>query len=277
MQRKAQMLEIFGRRRFSGVLALLVSAVGLLGMAQAAQAGTLYRSSGLYYTEGGSIGNSVDLIEFSGTAYIRDVNSPMIVDAASGCSNAGTTVPANFYVSCGAASSVPYWYITLGDQNDLLFSNSSYSPPSMPVYAFGGTGNDTLNGGTNGDYFDGEAGDDTINGGSGSDTMYGSAGNDALNPADGDDFVVGGPGDENVVDGGTGTDTFSYNDGRTNGVTAILNDGTTQNDGGTDDNAAGNAREALQNFENITGSNASDTLTGTAGANSIQRPRRATT
>ena len=39
MQRKAQMLEIFGRRRFSGVLALLVGAVGLLGMAQAAQAG----------------------------------------------------------------------------------------------------------------------------------------------------------------------------------------------------------------------------------------------
>ena len=124
---------------------------------------------------------------------------------------------------------------------------------------------------TNGDYLDGEAGDDTINGSAGGDTIYGNAGNDALNPGDGDDFVTGGPGDENVVDGGPGTDTFSYSDGRTNGVSVVLNDGTTQNDGGVDDNASLRPqREALQNFENITGSNASDTLTGTAGANNIQ-------
>ena len=271
MQRKAQMLEIFGRRRFSGVLALLVSAVGLLGMAQAAQAGTLYRSGTvLVYSEGGGVTNAVDLVESVGNAYFRDSGTSYFVDASSGCTNAGTTVAAGTFSQCGAASSVAYWVVSLGDLNDSVSTNYCCSGTTLPLYLFGGPGNDTLNGGTNNDYFDGEAGDDTINGGSGSDTMYGSAGNDTLNPADGDDFVVGGPGDENVVDGGPGTDTFSYSDGRTNGVSVVLNDGTAQNDGGVDDNAASGQREALQNFENITGSNGSDTLTGTAGANNIQ-------
>ena len=56
------MLEIFGRRRFSGVLALLVGAVGLLGMAQAAQAGTLsqVRAATFVYVTGAARGEVND-------------------------------------------------------------------------------------------------------------------------------------------------------------------------------------------------------------------------
>ena len=64
LQRKAQMLETFGRRRVTGVLALVIGAVGLLGMAQAAQAGTVTKSGSRYvYTSTTAANNSVDLVE----------------------------------------------------------------------------------------------------------------------------------------------------------------------------------------------------------------------
>ena len=131
--------------------------------------------------------------------------------------------------------------------------------PNIPMTINGFAGDDVIQGGSSDDIIDAQGGsdfvttfggNDTINGDgsdadAGNDTIDAGAGNDVINGFAGNDTITGGTGDENVVDGGAGTDTFSYNDGRANGVTAVLNDGTTQNDGGTDDNANGTQREAL--------------------------------
>ncbi|MBF2029520.1 MAG: alkaline phosphatase [Oscillatoriales cyanobacterium C42_A2020_001] len=69
---------------------------------------------------------------------------------------------------------------------------------SLPDYASGGPGNDTLAGGAGNDVLVGFAGDDLLVGLAGEDSLVGGLGNDTL---------IGGPG-YNVLTGGDGTDQF---------------------------------------------------------------------
>ncbi len=87
---------------------------------------------------------------------------------------------------------------------------------SVPLWAFGGSGNDYLVGGTEGDRLYGEYGNDTLigmsggdilNGGDDHDYLYGMADNDYLNGAGGNDYLSGSNGDDQLY-GGTGADTL---------------------------------------------------------------------
>ncbi len=142
--------------------------------------------------------------------------------------------------------------------------------------AIGSGFNDTIIGTTGDNALDGGAGTDTVSyqsgatagvainlslataqatGGSGTDTLlnFENAIGSGFN-----DIITGTTGN-NILDGGAGTDTVSYQSGATAGVTINLNL-TAQNIGGS-------GTDTLLNFENVVGSNFDDTLIGNSQSN----------
>jgi Ca2+-binding RTX toxin-like protein len=101
---------------------------------------------------------------------------------------------------------------------------------------------------------------DEINGLGGDDTLNGLNGDDGLYGGDGDDVLRGGAGADSI-DGGAGTDTASYFTGSAgvsvNLVTGLGSGGEAQGD-------------VLTGIENISGSQANDSLVGHSGANTLQ-------
>jgi Ca2+-binding RTX toxin-like protein len=246
LQRKAQMLEILGRRRGTGVLALLVSAVALLGAAQAAQAGTLTKSGTSYvYTEtDGDTGvNTVNLAECPGCGSgggnllgISDDTDSMNVTAV-GCSPTGVQPATTFIICDMGANGVTSVVVSLGGGNDSVNGISSGGVPLIvPLTANGNTGNDTLIGGVGNDSLSGDAGDDTLKG------------------VDGADSMSGGDGLGDVVD---------YGD-RSAPLNVSIDGGGVANDG-----EAGEGDNTGSAIENIIGGSGNDTLLGNAGANTI--------
>src|SRR5207253_7457790 len=63
---------------------------------------------------------------------------------------------------------------------------------TVPLWLFGGDGNDRLNGGNGPNVLLGGAGNDTMTGGSGRDILIGGAGADQLVGNGGDDLLIGG-------------------------------------------------------------------------------------
>lgn len=102
-----------------------------------------------------------------------------------------------------------------GNGGDDRFDGSSIG---VPIWAWGGEGNDTLIGGSAADLLYGMAGRDTLRGGSGNDILHGDDALDLFGPqvsgADllfgdaGDDTIYGG-GDDDTIYGGAGND-FLY-------------------------------------------------------------------
>ena len=154
----------------------------------------------------------------------------------------------------------------------------------------GGEGNDTLNGGTEADLMQGGNGNDTYyvdhvsdvvdeTGTDGIDKILSSislslgddthvlgnvenltlTGSGAIN-ATGNalDNVIIGNGGANILDGGDGTDTLSF-EGLTKAATVDLSI--------TGPQATGYGIDTILNFENVTGGSGADTFTGTAGNN----------
>lgn len=120
----------------------------------------------------------------------------------------------------------------------------------------GSAGADWLLGVDAADNLQGGGGNDTLNGGGGSDTTQGGAGNDRIVDTDFVNF--------DNHDGGDGIDTIDYSGVTFAGsVTVNLTGGVTSVGGG------GNT-ETIANFENIIGSQGTDTLIGSAGANDIR-------
>lgn len=95
-----------------------------------------------------------------------------------------------------------------GDGRDSLDASAT----SLPVFAFGDAGNDTLIGGRGADSLQGGADDDMLTGNSGADDLHGGDGIDAIDGGSGRDFAAGDDGDD-VIRGGADQDTLEGNDG----------------------------------------------------------------
>ena len=77
----------------------------------------------------------------------------------------------------------------------------------------GGVGNDYINAGNNNDIVNGGAGHDRIYAGKGDDVVYGGDGVDRIYASEGNDVIDGGAGNDYLYGGGgTGSDTFVFND-----------------------------------------------------------------
>ena len=127
-----------------------------------------------------------------------------------------------------------------------------WTPCSISRISTGSNFNDTLSGNSLANILNGGAGNDTLIGAAGNDTLIGGVGNDAMN---------GGAGNDSMDGGAAGTDTVTYSDA-TAGVTVNLALATAQN-------TVGAGTDTLFNFENLTGSNFNDKLTGNAAANTL--------
>jgi Ca2+-binding RTX toxin-like protein len=122
-------------------------------------------------------------------------------------------------------------------------------------------GNDQLTGNDGNDSLTGQAGSDLLDGGAGGDQLRGDADNDTLLGGDGNDYLTGGLGNDSLV-GGSGTDTADYfYDVTASAINANLATGLATGGGGSD---------TLQGIENVNASNYNDTLTGDAGANTLE-------
>lgn len=121
----------------------------------------------------------------------------------------------------------------------------------LPVRAFGGAGNDYLEGGDGNDLLDGGDGIDTLVGGFGGDSLYGGSGNDRLEGGFDDDYLDGGLGND-VLFGDFGNDSLhgSYgNDALFGGF------GTDFLNGGYDDDLMEDLYAEVNTFYDIWGMN----------------------
>lgn len=101
-----------------------------------------------------------------------------------------------------------------GDGDDIIFGGAGND------HLFGGSGDDRLFGGDGDDVIFGNDGEDFLSGGDGDDLLLGGDGNDVIIDGAGRDRVFGGMGndrivaaldaDDDVYDGGGGTDTLDY-------------------------------------------------------------------
>ncbi len=157
----------------------------------------------------------------TGSTFTLDATNSAVAITATGsagiAATAGTLVN-NITGGTGSDS------ITGGSYNDSLtggFGNDTL---------VGGAGNDNLFGNAGNDSLDGGDGNDVVNGDIGNDTLIGGAGNDTITAGTGADNVSGGAGndtifitslqDEDVIDGGTETDTMSLSTLTTTGAGA---------------------------------------------------------
>jgi len=200
--------------------------------------------------------------------------------ASYNCATAGVTASlatafAQATVSSGSDTLLNFENLTGSDYNDTLTGNSAANTLN------GGTGADTMIGGDGNDiYYVDDVGDsvsetNAVLATGGTDTVYSylasyilgtnvenlrivtaAASNGTGNGLN--NVIFAGAGN-NVLDGGDGNDTASYNYA-TVGVTASLATASAQATGGS-------GSDTLLNFENLTGSNYNDTLTGNNAAN----------
>ncbi len=84
-----------------------------------------------------------------------------------------------------------------GGDDRLALNETNGALPSANLY--GGSGNDTLIGGSAADFLFGQLGNDTLLGKGGIDFLFGGAGNDILTGGSGNDQVFGGAGDDRMI------------------------------------------------------------------------------
>src|SRR5262249_5176196 len=120
----------------------------------------------------------------------------------------------------------------LSGNDTITLNEASGALPAAQL--FGGSGNDTLTGGSGGDLLFGQSGNDTLLGKGGNDFLFGGADNDTLTGGDGDDQMFGEAGDDRMIwnpgddtdlaEGGDGIDTVEVNGGNgAEGFTATAN------------------------------------------------------
>ncbi|NQU22486.1 MAG: hypothetical protein HQ567_14510 [Candidatus Nealsonbacteria bacterium] len=103
---------------------------------------------------------------------------------------------------------VEAFHIRTHEGDDNVNVNAAEFPDfevSIPLWIFGGNGDDTIDGGNGDDLLFGGDGGDTIDGGPGDDALFGDAGDDLLHGDDGNDSLDGG-GQTDLLAGGDGLD-----------------------------------------------------------------------
>lgn len=204
------------RRSLYRTVGLAVTVCGsilyLPGMATAASetqpsslfATTLVNKTGttITVTAGVGRGNTIAVWQIGNSIRIRDTGDA--VTPSGGCTSISTTE-----VACTAATTTEV-VVNAGDQDD----NISSSLANLGATLIGGSGNDSLYGGSANDTLEGDEGADFLSGGTGNDTLIGGtsadrilggAGNDSIEGRDGSDVINGNAGND-VIDGGNGNE-----------------------------------------------------------------------
>ena len=83
--------------------------------------------------------------------------------------------------------------------------------------------------------------------------VIGGAGDDSITGDDNDNILAGGPGTDTLI-GGLGSDTVDYSGNTSAGVTVNLTNGTAS--------SSDSSSDTLDGFENVTGSDFGDSITG---------------
>src|SRR3954454_4140892 len=183
-----------------GTAAILVAAPSAL----AAVTASFSPSAGMLTVFGDAANNSITIS--------RDAAGKILVNGGAVTVSGGTATVANtslIQVFGQSGQDV----ITLSEANGAL----------PAAHLFGGSGNDTVTGGSSADQLFGQAGNDTLLGKGGADLLFGGSENDTLTGGDGDDQAFGQGGDDRLVwnpgddtdlnEGGDGTDTVEVNGG----------------------------------------------------------------
>ena len=180
-----------------GVLAgsALVFGVGV-GSAQAAPA-TVYSTGETVRHIANDGQTNVVTISNSGSSIV--VKDTVGLTAGEGCTQTNANT-----VSCPRPDTI---VLDLKDGDDVLTNGST-----VPVFAYGGPGNDVLTGGAANEGLFGDDGNDVINGNAGSDFINGGTGNDVINGGAGDDRIDDPEGND-TISGGSGNDTIQENNG----------------------------------------------------------------
>lgn len=176
-------------------------------------------------------------------------------------------------IDCHAPNGVR---LELGDGNDRSYVSSDVT---VAVTAYGGPGNDSLDGNNAVNTFFGEAGDDVLSGSGGDDVLDGGDGNDTIDGYSGSDRIAGGAGDDlihpdsfetpsaDVVDGGPGVDRIE-SDYVTRNPDAPKPPSTFTLAGGADDGRPGEGDD-IRNVERLMLSQ-SASFTGTDAAEYVK-------
>lgn len=118
-----------------------------------------------------------------------------------------------------------------GDSYNGTPGRNRYAGNGGDDFLRGGDGDDVLLGGADNDFIQGQNGNDYIEGGDGNDVVRGDAGDDTVFGGAGDDQLRGGAGID-ILDGGDGNDRISFYElNQTQGVVADLALQTMANDG----------------------------------------------
>ncbi|WP_433827698.1 calcium-binding protein [Actinoplanes sp. CA-015351] len=156
--------------------------------------------------------------------------------------------------------------------------NDSITGGSAADYLSGGTGNDKIWGQGGNDYVTGNSGNDRLSGGNGNDTVFGNTGHDGVNGDNGRDLLGGGAGNDRFS-GGAGDDVIGWDDTDVSGADNDVYSGGTgfdlldaykyykhavriDIDGGADDGKSGEKDNVRTDIENILGSPKNDRIYG---------------
>ena len=193
----------------------------------------------VYYTAADGESNS-----FTATAAVGESSDLEITvhdDGATIEPGDGCTLIDEHTARCATDSNLDHVEASLGDGDDVLHQGPP-DPFAPTITAFGGPGDDQLEGGLH---------RDELYGGGGTDTLEGHGDNDVLSDGDPSDAD-----DRDVLDGGRGEDLVSYAE-RTGPVTVDLRVET----GGHD---------ILHRIEDVTGGSGDDRLTGNGRRNELR-------
>jgi serralysin len=129
--------------------------------------------------------------------------------------------------------------------------------------------NDTIYGGSGGDFMSGHNGDDGMYGGEGNDFVIGDSGNDILSGGSGNDNVYGGAGNDFLL-AGSGNDTLNGGGGLDEATYAAATAPIKADLSLAAPRASGaHGNDKLKGIENLTGSAFADTLIGDGNANML--------
>lgn len=172
-----------------GLLAGSATFFAAVSGAQAAPASIYLDGTTLRHIANDGQTNVVNISLSGGKIIVKDTAG---LAAGDGCKNTDSLT-----VQCTKPNT---FVLDLKDGNDIVNNGTS-----VTIFAYGGPGNDVLNGGSGSDGLFGADGNDTINGNAGSDNLSGGLGDDVISGGDGNDNIDDDDG-KDVLSGGAGND-----------------------------------------------------------------------